>query len=39
MIHFERSRVMDAAPQAVWAVLGRFMQVDEFAPLITPLKP
>ena len=34
MIHFERSREIDATPDAVWAVLGRFMHVDEFAPQI-----
>ncbi len=34
MIHFERSRKIDATPDAVWAVLGRFMHVDEFAPQI-----
>lgn len=35
MIHFQRSRTIDASPQAIWAVLGRYMHVDEFAPLIT----
>ncbi|MCP3969258.1 MAG: SRPBCC family protein [Rhodobacteraceae bacterium] len=35
MIHFERTRTIDATPEAVWAVLGRYMHVDEFAPLIT----
>ncbi|MEO1681540.1 MAG: SRPBCC family protein [Pseudomonadota bacterium] len=35
MIHFQRSRDIDASPDAVWAVLGRFMHVDEFAPMIT----
>lgn len=34
MIHFERSRQIDATPDAVWAVLGRFMHIDEFAPQI-----
>ncbi len=34
MIHFERSLEIDATPDAVWAVLGRFMHIDEFAPLI-----
>ncbi len=34
MIHFERSLTIDAAPDAVWAVLGRFMHIDEFAPEI-----
>ncbi|MCP5082813.1 MAG: SRPBCC family protein [Alphaproteobacteria bacterium] len=35
MIHFERTHTIDAAPDAVWAVLGRYMHIDEFAPLIT----
>ena len=34
MIHFERTLEIDATPDAVWAVLGNFMQVDEFAPEI-----
>ncbi len=34
MIHFERSLTIDAAPDAVWAVLCRFMHIDEFAPEI-----
>jgi len=34
MIHFQRVQTMDAAPNAVWAVLGRFMHIDEFAPAI-----
>jgi carbon monoxide dehydrogenase subunit G len=34
MIQFERSRVIDASPAAIWAVLGRFMHVDAFAPEI-----
>ncbi|SDR35150.1 SRPBCC family protein [Pseudovibrio sp. Tun.PSC04-5.I4] len=35
MIHFERSLLIDAAPDAVWAVLSRYMHIDEFAPQIT----
>ncbi len=34
MIHFERTIEIDATPDDVWAVLGNFMQVDEFAPEI-----
>jgi len=34
MIHFERTLEIDANPDDVWAVLGRFMHIDEFAPLI-----
>lgn len=35
MIHFQRSLAIDATPDAVWAILGRFMHIDEFAPQIT----
>lgn len=35
MIHFQRTHRIDATPEAVWAVLGRYMHIDEFAPLIT----
>lgn len=38
MIHFQRSHVIDASPEAVWAVLGRYMHVDEFAPQITSVE-
>ena len=34
MIHNERTLEIDATPDAVWAVLGRFMHIDEFAPLV-----
>lgn len=34
MIHHERSLDIDATPDALWAVLGRFMHIDEFAPLV-----
>ncbi|WP_171176223.1 SRPBCC family protein [Ruegeria sp. HKCCD8929] len=34
MIHHERSRDIDARPEAVWAVLSRFMHIDEFAPQV-----
>ena len=34
MIHFERTLEIDATPDAVWAILGNFMHVDEFAPEI-----
>lgn len=34
MIHFQRTYTIDASPGAVWTVLGRFMHIDEFAPLI-----
>ena len=34
MIHIERSLVIDASPDAVWEVLGRFMHIDEFAPFV-----
>ena len=35
MIHFERSIDIEATPESIWAVIGRFMHIDEFAPLIT----
>lgn len=34
MIRFERSLQMDATPEQVWAVMGRFMHIDAFAPEI-----
>lgn len=34
MIQFQRAHVINATPDSVWAVLGRFMHIDEFAPLI-----
>lgn len=34
MIHHQRTLVIDATPEAVWEVLGRFMHIDEFAPLV-----
>ncbi len=34
MIHHERTLDIDATPEATWAVLGRFMHIDEFAPLV-----
>lgn len=34
MIHCERTLEIDAAPERVWAVLGRFMHIDEFAPRV-----
>ena len=35
MIHHERTLTINAAPDAVWAVLSRYMHIDEFAPQIT----
>ena len=35
MIHHERSLTIDSAPDAVWAVLSRYMHINEFAPEIT----
>ena len=34
MIHLERTLDIDAAPDAVWAMLGRLMHIDEFAPQV-----
>lgn len=38
MIHHQRTLVIDASPDAVWAVLGRFMHIDEFAPLVASVE-
>ena len=35
MIHLQRTHTINATPQAVWNILGRYMHIDEFAPLIT----
>ncbi len=35
MLHHERALDIDATPEAIWAVVGRYMHIDEFAPLIT----
>ncbi|WP_170427120.1 SRPBCC family protein [Ruegeria arenilitoris] len=35
MIHHERSLSIDAQPYAVWAILSRFMHIDDFAPHVT----
>ena len=35
MIHFQRSLIIDATPDAVWHELRRFMNIDEFAPQVT----
>ena len=34
MIHNERTLEVDAAPEEVWAVLGRFMHMHEFSPTV-----
>lgn len=34
MLHLKRFAEINASPDAVWAVLSRFMHIDEFAPLI-----
>jgi len=34
MIHHQRTLDIHATPEAVWAVLARFMHIDEFAPLV-----
>ncbi len=38
MIHFERSLDIDATPDALWSVIGRFMHIDEFAPLVASVE-
>lgn len=32
MIHYQRSLTINANLESIWAVLSRFMHVDEFAP-------
>ena len=34
MIRYERTLHIDDTPDLVWAVLGRFMHIDEFAPRV-----
>ncbi len=34
MIHHERTLKINATPEAIWAILSRFMQIDEIAPQI-----
>lgn len=38
MIQHERSLEIEATPDELWAVLGRFMHIDEFAPLVTSVE-
>lgn len=35
MIHHQRSLNIQATPTEIWAVIGRFMHIDKFAPLVT----
>ncbi|WP_299663048.1 SRPBCC family protein [uncultured Ruegeria sp.] len=35
MIHHEKYLDINARPEDIWAVLGRFMHIDEFAPQVT----
>lgn len=34
MIHHQRTRTLNANPDAVWNIIERFMHIDEFAPLV-----
>ncbi|MGI9390480.1 MAG: SRPBCC family protein [Boseongicola sp.] len=34
MIHHERTLEINASLDAIWEVIGRFMHIDEFAPLV-----
>ncbi|MEM7188271.1 MAG: SRPBCC family protein [Pseudomonadota bacterium] len=38
MIHHQRTHVINAKPEAVWAVLSRYMHIDEFAPQVTKVE-
>lgn len=35
MIHHERYLDIDARPDQIWAILSRFMHIDDFAPQVT----
>ncbi|SMO56174.1 SRPBCC family protein [Ruegeria faecimaris] len=35
MIHHERSLDIDTRPEDIWAILSRFMHIDDFAPQVT----
>lgn len=39
MIHFQRQLTIDATPEEVWLVLGRYMHIDEFAPMVKSVDP
>jgi len=34
MIHLERNLDMNASPEAIWAEIGRYMEIDDFSPYI-----
>lgn len=34
MIHYQRSLIINATPEAIWAVISRYMHIDEFAPQV-----
>lgn len=38
MIHHEKRLEIDASPKAIWAILSRFMHIDEFAPQVTSVE-
>ncbi|WP_050604243.1 SRPBCC family protein [Ruegeria sp. 6PALISEP08] len=38
MIHHERSLEIDANPERIWAILSRFIQIDEIAPQIAQVE-
>ena len=38
MIHIERHREIDASAEAVWSVVGKYMDVKEFAPFIVEVQ-
>ena len=35
MLHVKRTRDINATPEAIWAMLDRFMHIDEIAPAVT----
>lgn len=38
MIHYQRSRTINANPESIWAVLSRYMHIDEFAPQVVSVE-
>jgi len=39
MIHYQKNINIDATPEAVWAILRRFMHIHEFAPFVKSVNP
>ena len=39
MIHYQRTLDISATSDAIWAVIGRFMHIDDFAPQVKSVEP